>query len=175
MMKNIVMGVAAFFLMTQSVSVADESADVTELSKEREVQCLAVNIYHEARSQSLAGQLAVALVTRNRVVDKRFPGSYCQVVYQGPVRPSWKDKNIFYPVKHRCQFSGYCDGKSDNIRDETAYQIALKIALHVYEKETFDFTSGAVFYHAYYVKPAWARTKTRVAKIEDHIFYTWKY
>ena len=69
MMKNIVMGVAAFFLMTQSVSVADESADVTELSKEREVQCLAVNIYHEARSQSLAGQLAVALVTRIRVVD----------------------------------------------------------------------------------------------------------
>ena len=139
MMKNIVMGVAAFFLMTQSVSVADESADVTELSKEREVQCLAVNIYHEARSQSLAGQLAVALVTRNRVVDKRFPGSYCQVVYQGPVRPSWKDKNIFYPVKHRCQFSWYCDGKSDKIRDETAYQIALKIALHVYEKETFFF------------------------------------
>ena len=144
-------------------------------STEQSVECLSQNIYFEARSQSLAGQLAVGLVTRNRVLDPRFPNTFCEVVYQGPTRPSWKDQTKFYPVRNRCQFSWYCDGKADKIKDSKAFKQAKRVATYIIDRrDSFDVTDGATFYHAYYVKPAWAKTKTRVAKIEEHIFYTWK-
>ena len=57
-----------------------------------EVQCLAENIYFEARAESFSGKAAVGNVTRNRVLDKRWPSTYCDVVTQGPVRESWKTK-----------------------------------------------------------------------------------
>ena len=84
--------------------------------------CLAENIYFESRAESIEGKAAVANVTRNRVKDKRWPETYCKVVQQGPLRESWKTKltvsttdAIYYPVKNRCQFSWYCDGKADKI------------------------------------------------------------
>ena len=49
------------------------------------VKCLALNMYHEARNQGTAGILAVSAVVLNRVRDKRFPNSICEVIYQGPV------------------------------------------------------------------------------------------
>ena len=62
-------------------------------SDESEQKCLADNIYFEARNQPAKGMIGVALVTRNRVNDTRFPHSYCEVIKQGPERPSWKNKN----------------------------------------------------------------------------------
>ncbi len=56
-----------------------------------EQKCLADNMYWEARNQSLRGMIAVALVVRNRVNDERYPHSYCEVIQEGPTRPSWKD------------------------------------------------------------------------------------
>ena len=75
---------------------------------EAEVSCLAMNMYHEARNQSFAGQLAVANVTMNRVNDERFPDTICEVVKQGPTRPSWKDKTKRVPIRNRCQFLWFC-------------------------------------------------------------------
>ena len=81
-----------------------------------EVRCLAENIYHEARNQGTAGWLAVAAVTMNRVIDNRFPNTICEVVFQAETKESWKTKSkkdilaserIFYPIRHRCQFSWY--------------------------------------------------------------------
>ena len=71
--------------------------------------------------------IAVALVTRNRVFDDRYPDTYCGVVEQGPVRESWKKNGTYYPIRHRCQFSWYCDGKSDKIPtvDLDVYELAL--------------------------------------------------
>ena len=86
--------------------------------------CIAENIYFEARAESIEGKAAVANVTRNRVKSSLFPNTYCEVVYQGPVRESWKTKQhkdladedrVYYPRKHRCQFSWYCDGQKDII------------------------------------------------------------
>ena len=37
-----------------------------------DLQCLALNIYHEARSESLAGQYAVADVVLNRVESPMY-------------------------------------------------------------------------------------------------------
>jgi spore germination cell wall hydrolase CwlJ-like protein len=138
-----------------------------------DLSCLALNIYHEARSQSIAGQIAVAQVVLNRVDDIRYPNTICEVVLQGPHRPSWKDKTRMYPIRYRCQFTWYCDGKSDIIKDVKAYNNALDVAKLVLNL-TFDITSGATHYHAEWVTPSWAKRKTRTTKIEDHIFYRWE-
>ena len=145
-------------------------------SAESEQKCLADNIYWEARNQTGKGMIGVAFVTRNRVNDTRFPHSYCEVIKQGPERPSWKDKNNMVPLRHRCQFSWYCDGKSDNIptADLDIYEFARTIAFKIYNGHLTDFTNGATHYHADYVKPEWASTKKQTIKIDQHIFYRWE-
>ena len=137
--------------------------------------CLALNTYHEAKNQSLVGQIATAQVVMNRVEDNRFPNTICEVVKQGPTRPSWEDPKKEYPIKHRCQFSWYCDGKPDIPKNEKAWQKAQDVAfLVIYDKIKLDVTEGATHYHATYVKPSWAKTKTRTTRIESHIFYRWE-
>ena len=137
--------------------------------------CLALNTYHEAKNQSTVGQIATAQVVMNRVEDSRFPNTVCEVVKQGPTRPSWEDPNKEYPIRHRCQFSWYCDGKSDVPKNEKAWRKAQDVAfLVLYDKITLDVTEGATHYHATYVKPAWAKTKKRTTRIEKHIFYRWE-
>ena len=119
----------------------------------------------------------------NRVKDKRFPNDICEVIEQGPTRESWKTRQtpdptdaVFYPIKNRCQFSWYCDGKSDVPKDVKTYERLLTIASSiVYNKFDFvDITDGALFYHADYVTPSWAKTKIKTVEIQDHIFYRWE-
>mgnify|MGYP006054263557 FL=1 len=137
--------------------------------------CLALNTYHEAKNQSLVGQIATAQVVMNRVEDNRFPNTICEVVKEGPTRPSWEDPNKEYPIRHRCQFSWYCDGKDDTPKNEKAWRKAQDVAfLVLYDKIKLDVTEGATHYHATFVKPSWAKTKTRTTRIEKHIFYRWE-
>ena len=137
--------------------------------------CLDLNTYHEAKNQSMIGQIATAQVVMNRVMDDRYPNTVCEVVKQGPTRPSWKDPNKRIPVKHKCQFSWYCDGKSDVPKNKKAWKKAQDYAYLVLSNRIYiDVTEGATHYHATYVKPAWAKTKTRTARIETHIFYRWE-
>ena len=140
------------------------------------VKCLADNMYHEARDQGTAGLLAVSSVVINRVKDKRFPNTICEVVKQGPTRESWKKNGKYIPIKNKCQFSWWCDGKSDVPKDIRTYNRLVKIAeTLIYHKVPFiDITDGALFYHADYVKPDWAKTKTKTVEIQDHIFYKWE-
>ena len=134
------------------------------------IMCLALNVYHEARDQPFIGQVAVAQVVMNRVYDDRYPDHPCEVVFQGPPY-SWKPD---FPVRHRCQFSWYCDGKSDKVYDEDAYRQALTIAHGVYYDDLDDFVEGATHYHATYVLPEWAESKTPVVQIGQHMFYRWE-
>ena len=137
--------------------------------------CLALNTYHEAKNQSMVGQVATAQVVMNRVEDDRFPSTVCEVVKQGPTRPSWEDPEKEYPIKHRCQFSWYCDGKDDTPKNEKAWRKAQDVAFLVYyNKIQLDVTEGATHYHATYVRPSWAKTKKRTTRIEKHIFYRWE-
>ena len=144
--------------------------------KSEAVECLALNMYHEARGQGTAGELAVTTVVMNRVNDSRFPNTICGVVKQGPTRPSWKDPKILFPIKHKCQFSWYCDGKSDKPRDEKTYDKMLDFADTILSNKLLylDITDGATHYHADYVNPSWAKTKTKTVEIQDHIFYRWE-
>ena len=132
--------------------------------------CLALNTYHEAKNQSMVGQIAVAEVVMNRVADGRYPNTVCEVVKQGP-----KYKGSDIPVRHKCQFSWFCDGKSDLPKNEKAWKKAQDYAyLVLYNRIAIDITEGATHYHATYVKPSWARTKKWTTRIEKHIFYRWQ-
>ena len=76
------------------------------------------------------------------------------------------------PIRNRCQFSWYCDGKADIINDHNSFNIALAVANQVLTKYNInDVTDGALFYHAYYVNPRWAKEKVKTVIHEDHIFY----
>lgn len=123
---------------------------------ERELDCLTRNIYFEARGQSLEGQYAVAEVVLNRTENPDFPQSICDVV---------KQKN-----EKGCQFSWYCDGKSDKMIDKTAIRIAKRVAASSITNKP-NLTDGALYYHANYVSPNWKNVKKTV-EIEDHIFYS---
>lgn len=138
---------------------------------ETALMCMAFNIYHEANNQSMLGQLAVGQVVMNRVEDSRFPNTVCEVVKEAVTY-----KNTDKPVLHKCQFSWYCDGKKDEPNyDSKAWSNALKYAVVVLGGDiTLDFTDGATHYHATYVRPAWAKTKTRTTRIDRHIFYRWE-
>ena len=138
---------------------------------ETALMCLALNTYHEAKNQSMIGQIATAQVVMNRVMDKRYPNTVCEVVKQGP-----KYKGSDVPVRHKCQFSWFCDGKSDEPkRDSKEWFKAQDYARIVLSgRIALDVTEGATHYHATYVKPAWAKTKTRTTRIERHIFYRWE-
>ncbi len=132
--------------------------------------CLAQNIYFEAGNQPLAGKIAVANVTLNRVEDLQFPENICDVVYQSKAYyESWTGTKV--PVRGMCQFSWYCDGKSDEPKDSQTWVESIRIADMVLNQKTVDITSGALWYHADYVYPYWADHLTRVITIENHIFY----
>ena len=133
------------------------------------LMCLALNVYHEAKNQSFIGQVAVAQVVMNRVRDDRYPSTVCEVGKQGPTY-SWKPD---FPVRNRCQFSWYCDGKSDKAKEKGAWDTAMLVAHGVYYGNLDDFVEGATHYHAYYVRPSWASSKTYITRIDDHIFYRW--
>ena len=138
---------------------------------ETALMCLALNPYHEAKNQSMIGQVATAQVVMNRVADSRYPNTVCEVVKQGP-----KYKGSDVPVRHKCQFSWFCDGKSDEPRrDSKEWRMAQEYARIVLSgRIVLDVTEGATHYHATYVKPSWAKTKTRTTRIESHIFYRWE-
>ena len=168
---------AGFFILAPVIDAQE--------NKTASIECLALNMYHEARGQGSAGLLAVSSVVLNRVNDKRFPNTICGVVHQGPTRESWKTRKIknlpiekrkFYPIRNRCQFSWWCDGKSDVPKQKKTYKRLLTIARSiVYNEINFiDVTDGATFYHADYIIPAWAKVKTKTTRIGNHIFYRWE-
>ena len=131
--------------------------------------CLALNVYHEARDQPFIGQVAVAQVVMNRVRDDRYPDDVCEVVMQGPTY-SWKPD---FPVRHRCQFSWYCDGKSDKTPDRTAWEQAL--TLHrVYTQATLTTLLRVRHITTQPMScPNGQRSKTPVVQIGEHVFYRW--
>jgi len=143
--------------------------ELITLEEQDEIECMAINTYHEARDQSVAGQLAVMHVVLNRVASPKFPDSICGVVTQGPTYVNWLGNT--WPVRDQCQFSWYCDGMSDTAEDVESYKKIKKLADQVVTTETFDITEGSTYYHADYVKPNWRKQFRRVVKIDTHIFY----
>lgn len=115
--------------------------------------CLALNVYHEARSEPIQGQLAVAQVTVNRAASARYPDSICDVVYQ------------------RKQFSWTHDGKSDKPKEQEAWAMAQAVAYSVAQGHSVELSERVLHYHADYVRPHWARGEEPVATHGRHLFY----
>jgi spore germination cell wall hydrolase CwlJ-like protein len=138
--------------------------------EEREVFCLAKNMYFEARGEPLMGRLAVAFVTMNRVKSSRYPSTVCGVIHQG------RHDARGIPIRNKCHFSWYCDGIPDVIQDRTIYNKILTEARYVYTKyylkdELLDLVEGATHYHADYVQPYWTTSYAQTSTIGAHIFY----
>tara|TARA_X000001036_G_scaffold148436_1_gene141110 strand:- start:5062 stop:5496 length:435 start_codon:yes stop_codon:yes gene_type:complete len=135
------------------------------------LMCMAMNVYHEARSEPIVGQIAVAQVVINRVNDKRFPNTICGVVKQAVL-----DDNGL-PKKNMCHFSWYCDGADDTPNTKSkSWKTSMMVAKTVISGKTEELVGNATHYHAISVMPYWAKNKKyrRIAKIDKHIFYRWE-
>jgi len=139
------------FATCQNAEASDENEDI---------YCLAKNIYFEAGNQPLAGRMAVAYVTINRMNHGLFPDNICDVVYQGG------------ETKYRCQFSWYCDGKHDIPTDSETWLSSLVLANKLLNSYSLDITEGSLWYHANYIEdPYWSKELTPTVIINNHIFY----
>jgi spore germination cell wall hydrolase CwlJ-like protein len=143
-------------------SQLDQTSEVVSVrDRERQLKCMADNIYYEAAMEPAEGKIAVGQVVMNRVAHPKFPKDPCQVIYQ---------RNSFYQTVV-CQYSWLCDGSVGRRPVQPQqYQESMEAAKMVL-LEGFRLPSlqGAIFYHADYVNPRW--NKVQVAKIGRHIFY----
>ena len=168
--------------------------NITDQFKINEVVGLAENIYFEARAESEVGKAAVGNTTKNRVLHTNWPNTYCEVVKQGPVRESWKTRGkdvkdedrVYWPIKHRCQFSWYCDGKKDVIwanyektgqtieGNARAWRDSVELAIYItgFGKLTIDDnTHGALYYYNHnLVYPHWADAMILIGVEGNHTF-----
>ena len=162
------------FLITQLTSMKFENlnqknglshTDVVSIhTREKQLDCLAINIYREAGYEPFEGKVAVAQVTLNRVAAGKFGNDVCGVVYQ---------KNVFME-KVVCQFSWACDSVHRNrpINKEAyneSYEVAKKVLLEGFR---LSILKDALYYHATYVNPRWPLDK--IGQIGQHIFYKQK-
>jgi spore germination cell wall hydrolase CwlJ-like protein len=153
-MKTLKLGVLATSLLLVGTLGIGTLAPVTPVeARFTDIDCLAKNIYHEARGEPLEGQIAVAQVTLNRVQNPRYHNTVCGVVYA-----------------HR-QFS-WTNSGTKKVKNPKAWQAALDISRAVLTKSVHLPEFRATHFHTLQVKPYWAKTKTRVAVIGNHVFYS---
>ena len=155
-----------------SIPLAEQ---VKPLMDPLELECMSMNIYFEAATESTAGKLAVAQVTINRVKSRHYPNTICGVVYEGLHYTAANGKE--FPVRDRCQFSWYCDGKVDKISPTASgskmWKQSENIAKYILKNiDLLDITDGATHYQADYIEnPRWAIARHRTTQIDTHIFY----
>lgn len=139
-------------LIVAPFGIAGEVIDQVE----REIHCLATNIYYEARGESQRGMIAVGHVTLNRAKNPNFPDSVCGVVNQ--------------KHKRSCQFSWVCM-KSLPVMKEELFADIKSLADKLYRGEIKDVTRGATHFHNTGVSPDWSNKYRATAHIGNHIFY----
>ena len=138
-----------------------ESSQITTAMRERQLACLATNIYYEAGNQPFEGKVAVAQVTINRTESGQYPADICKTIYQ---------KNIVYE-KVLCQFSWVCDRTVvarpvNRANFKESEEVAKKVLLEGFRLPSLK---DAMYFHGDYINPGWKREK--IAKIGNHIFY----
>jgi spore germination cell wall hydrolase CwlJ-like protein len=126
------------------------------------IECLARNVYHEARGEPPEGQYAVAEVTMNRRASLRYPATVCAVVHE----KRWDAIRLRYVGAFSwTEFYSVPEPSGE------AWAFAQQVAEDVYYQRVPPRVDGATYYHATYIKPSWARTQKRVARIGRHVFY----
>jgi spore germination cell wall hydrolase CwlJ-like protein len=122
------------------------------------ITCLARSIYWEAKGGEPADMEAVASVVLNRLGHEGFPDTVCKVVKQGS-------------EKHACQFSWWCDGRSDHVDEDAPYATATEIARKALNQQLKDRTHGAMYFHSRKVRPDWSRKYIKTAETAEFLFY----
>ena len=145
------------------------SIQVMASDENGEAFCMAKNIYFEAGNQPVAGKIAVAQVVQNRVEHRAYPDTICGVVYDAKWKENWKGNMI--PVRNMCQFSWFCDGKSDIPEDSATWESSYRLAEQILYGNYGDITEGATHYHSDSVHPYWADSLNETVIINNHIFY----
>lgn len=140
-------------------------AFATDCSEREQVRALALNMYHEARGDGLDSMQLVGEVTLNRVDNDNFPDNICEVVYQAKLDANGN------PIRGKCQFSWYCDGRSDRPRDIESWTTSLFIAYGLVNGTIDLLGIEATHYHAKGVRPHWARHYKRLGYYGNHVFY----
>lgn len=176
--KNLLSGALNTAIVVSMVAVGIHSVSEARANERLETisqadrLCLAQNIFFEARNQSVKGQVAVAWVTINRMESPDYPNTICEVVKQAQLDSAGN------PIRNMCQFSWYCDGKSDKIPKNPIAQQAWAEAKLISEVVLLDWAKfrpspveNSIMYHANYVRPYWISRYEPVALIGDHIFY----
>jgi spore germination cell wall hydrolase CwlJ-like protein len=141
---------------------AEQRQETRALRRADDLQCLAENVYFEARGEPVDGQYAVAEVTLNRTRARNFPHTVCQVVHETRWDPSRR--------RYVADFSWTALGALAP-QDEVAWRQAMTVATAVYDDLRAPLVPGALFYHASSVRPAWARGRREIATIGNHVFY----
>lgn len=150
-------------VVSETQPQSTNNSSVESLSKEeaKELECLAKNIYYEARSESWEGKVAVAQVTVNRTINPNFPNNICGVVYQ---------KTKASSGKLVCQFSWHCQGHSKFKINLSQYKESLEVAKQVlFGGVELKALEHALYFHEYRARPGWKLKK--VARVGNHIFY----
>ena len=158
------MGFGAFLMFILLFPTKVKASDANN-----EIYCMAQNIYFEAGNQPLAGKIAVAQVVINRTNHPNYPTTMCDVIYQAKLKENWLGNLV--PIRHQCQFSWFCDGKSDDPVDSPTWMNSLKVAADVVQGKYGDITEGSTHYHSIYVNPYWADSLNETVVINEHIFY----
>ena len=135
--------------------------------KASELNCLVEAVYYEARSEPVIAQLAVANVVLERVRDERFPNTICEVVHQG------RYNRKGHPIRHKCMFSYWCDGKPERMKEIEALKTAISVSEMAINGVVVEVTVGATHYHAIYVRPHWILSHKfmELGQLGRHIFY----
>ena len=119
-----------------------------------ELRCVAQAVYFESRGEPLVGQLAVARVVINRAASGLYPRDYCAVVTQP------------------AQFSFVRRGRIPQADESSRAWLRAKAIAKIAHQDLWECEADdALYFHAAYVKPGWARRKTQVARIDTHVFY----
>lgn len=131
------------------------------------INCMALNIYFEARGEPFLGQVAVARVVMNRVLHRDFPNDPCKVIYQKTQQINAETGDS----KTVCQFSWVCDNLPHPPDWNTQFQSAKQIAREVLQNNKWQdlLSANTLFFHSINVKPGWIHRQSEV--IGNHIFY----
>jgi spore germination cell wall hydrolase CwlJ-like protein len=122
------------------------------------ITCLARTIYWEAKGADAQDMSAVASVVLNRLGHDGFPDTICGVVKQGVETKA-------------CQFSWWCDGRSDQVEEAQRYDVAKEIARKALNQQLKDPTGGALYFHDRNVHPDWAKAYRKTAETRHFLFY----
>ena len=166
-MKKYLLAFVISLFMFHPIKEAYAPPNPNQVALNEEFYCLAQNIYWEARSENIEGQIAVAFVVLNRLKNKKYPNTICNVVKEGPTLVGTS-----FPKRNTCQFSWYCDGRSDIPKNTTSWDIATTLTYEILVLNKYaDPIDGATHYHATYVSPNWAKRLAKTKQIGIHIFY----